>query len=223
MSNKKFSGKLSAKGYYIALILCAVAIGISGYLFYRNSQEQESLQNNPSQSLETPQEHVEAVATDPANQNTQKPSDTVTNPTLSQPGKVVSPVSGNTAADYAMDALSYNPTTRDWRTHNGMDIAAGEGTEVCAAADGVVESVSEDDSMGMTVVITHADGYTTTYSSLAADVAVVAGQAVDAGQKIGTVGNTALLETALGEHVHFAVTCNGKPIDPEVFLELDSL
>ena len=223
MSNKKFSGKLSAKGYYIALILCAVAIGISGYLFYRNSKEQETLQNNPSQSLETPQENVEAVATGPDTQNTQKPNNNVTTPTLPQPGKVVSPVSGNTAADYAMDALSYNPTTRDWRTHNGVDIAAAEGSAVCAAADGIVESVAEDDSMGMTVVISHAEGYTTTYSSLAKEVSVVVGQSVDAGQQIGSVGNTALLETALGEHVHFAVSCNGKPVDPEVFLELGTL
>ena len=222
MSNKNQNGKLSARGYYIALILCAVAIGISGYLFYRNSKEQETLQNNPSESLETPQEHVEVVATQPDPQQTQKP-DASTEPTVTLPGKVVSPVSGNTALEYSMDSLCYNPTTRDWRTHNGLDIAAAEGTSVCSAADGVVESVTQDDTMGTTVVIAHAQGYTTTYSSLAQEVSVVAGQAVDAGQTIGCVGNTALLETALGEHVHFAVSCNGKPVDPEVFLELDAL
>ena len=39
MSKKKFSG-INGKGYYIALILCAAAIGISGYLYYQNAQEQ---------------------------------------------------------------------------------------------------------------------------------------------------------------------------------------
>ena len=219
MSNKKFSGKLSAKGYYIALILCAVAIGISGYLFYRNSQEPESLQNNPSQSLDVPQDNVEAVATQP--QGTQ-PSQT-TLPVTPGSSKIHAPVSGNTVLDYAMDALCYNPTTRDWRTHNGLDIAAPEGTAVVSAADGIVESVTESDTMGTTVVVTHANGYKTTYASLAKDVSVVAGQAVDAGQQLGTVGNTALLETALGEHLHFAVSCNGKAVDPEEFLELGSL
>ena len=39
MSNNKknFLGKFAGKGYYIALVLCAVAIGISGYLYYRNA------------------------------------------------------------------------------------------------------------------------------------------------------------------------------------------
>ena len=221
MSNNKFSGKLSGKGYYIALILCAVAIGISGYLFYRNSREQETLQSKPAQSLEIPQEDVQAVATQPQQEQTESEKPPVQN--APKRGKVLSPVSGNMALDYSMDALCYNPTTRDWRTHNGMDIAAAEGTTVCAAADGTVESVFEDDTMGYTVVLSHADGYKTTYASLAAEVAVAVGQVVEAGQTIGTVGNTALLETALGEHLHFAVTCNGSPVDPEKFLALNEL
>ena len=221
MSNKNFSGKLSAKGYYIALILCAVAIGISGYMFYRNSQKQKTIQNEPVQSVEVQQE-VEAVATQPVLDVGQEQVDL---PVQTQPekSKVLSPVSGNTALQYSMDELCYNPTTRDWRTHSGLDIAAAEGTTVCAAADGVVESVREDDTMGMTVVVSHADGYKTTYSSLSTEVSVAVGQAVEAGDAIGTVGNTALLETALGEHLHFGVTRNGSPMNPETFLALGQL
>ena len=39
MSNQK---KFSAKGYYIALVLCAAAIGVSGYLYYRNLDKAEA-------------------------------------------------------------------------------------------------------------------------------------------------------------------------------------
>ena len=84
-------------------------------------------------------------------------------------------------------------------------------------------AVTDHDTMGTTVVMIHADGYKTTSSSLAAEVSVSVGQFVEAGMTIGTVGNTALLETALGEHLHFAVTCNGKPVDPEDFLALGQL
>ena len=219
---KNFRKFMSGKGYYIALILCAVAIGISGYMFYRNSQKQKSIQNEPVQSVEAQQQEVEAVATQPVLDVQEEKVDL---PVQTQPvkSKVLSPVSGNTALQYSMDELCYNPTTRDWRTHNGLDIAAAEGTTVCAAADGIVESVREDDTMGMTVVVSHSEGYKPTYSSLAAEVSVAVGQAVTAGDTIGTVGNTALLETALGEHLHFGVTRNGNPIDPEAFLALGQL
>ena len=63
-------------------------------------------------------------------------------------------------------------------------------------------------------------GYVTKYSSLAEEVSVSVGQAVSSGDVIGTVGCTALLETAIGEHVHFSVTCNGEDVDPNAFLEL---
>jgi len=78
--------------------------------------------------------------------------------------------------------------------------------------------VYEDETMGMTVVLTHDGGYTTKYASLASDVAVAAGDEVTAGQTIGYVGNTALFESAIGDHVHFSVSCDGKLVDPLEFL-----
>ena len=119
-----------------------------------------------------------------------------------------------------MDCLTYNPTTRDWRVHNGVDIAAEAGTPVCAAAAGVVYTTYEDDGLGTTVVIRHEGGYVTMYSSLDADLAVSAGDDVELGQQIGYVGNSALLETAMGDHVHFCVTLNDQSMDPMEFFSL---
>ena len=79
-------------------------------------------------------------------------------------------------------------------------------------------TVYEDDTMGMTVVIRHQDGYITKYASLASEVMVKAGDAVAMGQQIGYVGNTALLESAIGDHLHFSVTRNDEPVDPAEFL-----
>ena len=45
---KKFKNFMSGKGYYIALILCAVAMGISGYLYYRNADMNETPVTPPS-------------------------------------------------------------------------------------------------------------------------------------------------------------------------------
>lgn len=210
MSKKKFTGSVNGKGYYIALALCAVAIGISGFLYYRNADKPIDSANNGTTG-NVPNDQA-VVATDSNGASADVPTD----PQLSI--KTMAPVEGQTVAVYAVDSLTYNETTRDWRVHNGIDIAAEAGTEVCAAADGEVYTVYEDEQMGMTVVIRHENGYTTRYSSLDANTSVKAGDKVAAGQTIGLVGNTALMESAIGDHVHFSVTCDGKTIDPNAFL-----
>ena len=96
--------------------------------------------------------------------------------------------------------------------------SAEAGTEVKAAAAGTVYSVYTDDQMGTTVVIRHTGGYSTTYASLAEDPAVAAGDEVELGQTIGAVGQSALLESAIGDHLHFAVSKDGENVDPMEFL-----
>ena len=219
MSNKKFTESFGSKGYYIALVLCAVAIGISGYLYYRNTTDNQT--KDPGQSAisaNSDQSDLQVGATQPMDTQGQstEPS-SVTDP-VKKPAKIRQPVSGETISSYAMDVLSYNQTTRDWRTHNGIDIAAQSGTDVCAAADGTVYTVYEDESMGTTVVIRHEGGYVTTYASLHPEVVVEEGQTVSAGEVIGAVGNTSLSEAGQGAHLHFAVSRNGENIDPEVYL-----
>ncbi len=217
MSNQKHNGgRFGGKGYYIALILCAAAIGISGYLYYQNTNRDPAQLNTPTQG---PGDDLQVVAPG----NTQDVISTTapnTTPAPQKPLKTGMPVAGQTVASYAMDCLSYNATTRDWRTHDGIDIAAEAGTPVCAAAAGTVYNVYDDDTMGTTVVIRHQDGYVTKYASLDADVSVEPGDTVTLGQAIGTVGCTALLETELGDHIHFSVTCSDVPVDPADFFNL---
>ena len=221
MRNKKFSFSVNGKGYYIALILCAVAIGISGYLYYRNTTKdpEDSLQSPVSVNDPANAGDVQTAVTTPGNTQPGATSSSATEP-AKKPGKITRPVSGDTVLDYAMETLSYNPTTRDWRVHNGIDIAAEAGTKVCSAADGTVYTVYEDETMGMTVVIRHDGGYVTKYSSLAEELKVSAGDTVKLGQAIGCVGSTALIETAIGPHVHFSVTYRDEQMDPAEFLSL---
>ena len=214
----KFKKFMSGKGYYIALILCAAAIGISGYLYYRNADDQKTNnQKDVSVSATGGQNAADlpVVGTQPVIGQT----DSTGPSTVTKPLQTASPVNGQVVMAYSVDQLSYNPTTRDWRTHNGVDIAAEAGTPVYAAAAGTVYTIYEDASMGTTVVIRHEGGYVTCYASLDKDVAVAAGEPVDLGQKLGCVGETALMESAIGEHVHFSVTCNDEPVDPAAFLK----
>ena len=221
--NKHTGGSRSGKGYYIALILCASVIGITSYVYYQNMGAQEVLIQEtemiPVGILEQ-EADIPVLATQPQTEATQSvPTEqTMPHPPQKPKRKVQLPVSGQEIYGYSMETLSYNETTRDWRVHNGVDYAAEEGTPVCAAADGTVYTTYEDDSMGYTVVINHEGGYTTRYSSLSADLAVAAGESVEAGQTIGYVGSSALVETTMGSHLHFSVTSQGKPMDPLEFL-----
>ena len=214
--NKKFAGRFAGKGYYIALILCAVTMGISGYLYYRIANQNDPSGENNGGVVDV----INPGLTNPTGPSSTNPTVPSSQETPSKPLKTGLPVEGQVALEYAMDCLCYNPTTRDWRVHDGIDYAAAAGTPVKAAAEGTVYTVYQDDTMGYTVVITHRDGYVTTYSSLDANVCVAPGDKVALGQTLGYVGCSAMLETAIGDHVHFCVTCDGENMDPEEFFAL---
>ena len=203
--------KLAGKGYYIALILCALTIGISGYMYYRSASDQTQLPATDVGMKTEPD--LPAIGPEPTQPTEKDP----TNPSP-EPLKTGRPVQGSTVLGYSVDCLCYNPTTRDWRTHAGIDVAAEAGTPVTAAADGQVYTTYQDDTMGTTVVIRHADGYVTTYSSLDGKLEVAAGDTVKLGQTIGYVASSGLVETTMGSHLHFSVTSQGRPMDPVEFL-----
>lgn len=222
MRNEKSGGR-SGKGYYIALVLCAAAIGITSYVTRPSKDKQpdtppllqaESAETASSQETQA----LEALATE-APEESLVPSSP---PQQTQPEKLrtAPPLSGSVTTLYAMDSLSYNETTRDWRVHNGVDYPGELGDPVSAAADGTVISVREDDSLGTTVVLRHTGGYETTYQNLEESVPVQLGDKVVLGQTIGSVGATALTESAIGPHVHFSVAYQDMPMDPADFLNM---
>jgi murein DD-endopeptidase MepM/ murein hydrolase activator NlpD len=101
------------------------------------------------------------------------------------------------------------------RLHAGIDLAAGTGSPIRAAAEGVVESTGNEGGYGQTIRIQHADGTQTLYAHLSA-ITVGAGQQVAAGEEIGREGNTG---ASTGPHLHFEVRIGGNPVDPAVWLQ----
>ena len=214
--NETGKGAFAGKGYYIALTLCALAIGISGWLFLSSA-----VQSSSTEAEETAPMPVTVVEPPPVVQRTVVP--TIGSADGDEAVKkearriVVSPVKGETLTDFSADELQYNATTKDWRLHAAVDIAAA-GQKVQAATAGTVTDVYDDDWLGTTVVIKHDGGYETRYSNLTAMPTVKKGDAVKAGDIIGAVGDTAILESASAPHLHFQVLKDGKPIDPKEFI-----
>ena len=138
MSDKK-TGFFAGKGYYIALILCAAAIGISGYVYYNDAAGEDSLQQADEAVIATDRA-VSGMEDTPVVKDQSEPSVTTSIEETMGALDTCMPVSGQVIADYAMECLSYNQTTRDWPLQNGLDLAAEAGTEAVAAAGGQVYS-----------------------------------------------------------------------------------
>lgn len=101
------------------------------------------------------------------------------------------------------------------RNHQGLDLAAPEGTEIYAARSGMVVSAGwNDGGYGNVVMIDHMDGYQTVYAHMSLAIAME-GQYVEKGQLIGLVGNTGY---SFGAHCHFEVRYNGVHQDPANYL-----
>ncbi len=213
---------LRSRGLYIALALCLVAAGTVGYL--------TTLQRPAVETVVPEEVEVEIIKPPVTIPEIKKPLPAApvitpveeeTVPVSSAEEllpQVVSPLDGTTVTVFSMTELMYDDTMADWRTHNGLDIQAGEGDAVKTAAAGTVASVINDEMMGTTVTIDHAGGFTTTYASLQKDPPVTAGQQVAAGDIIGRVGSTASAESSMGPHLHFSVSQDGELIDPSEYV-----
>lgn len=105
-----------------------------------------------------------------------------------------------------------HPIIRKVRMHHGIDFRAGKGTPVVAPANGVIVEMTSGRGFGKHIRMRHNSTYTTLYAHLdnfAKDKRV--GVRVAKGEIIGYVGRTGL---ATGEHLHFEVHENGRPINP---------
>ena len=225
-------------------ILLAVAIGIIMYMTTRTgvriegnvAQEQEFTENVASEIGKTVDEQTqETEKTEAIEQveNTEVVEQVETTVIPDEPvtttqqveapveNKVtfVKPVEGEIICEYAKDNLVYSETLKEWITHPAIDIKADKTSVIKTAADGVIKSIVNDPRYGLTIVITHDQGYETVYSNLLTAEFVVVGEEVAQGQTIGTAGNTASFESSMSCHLHFELLQDGEYLDPTIYLK----
>lgn len=215
MNHDKSRSFFGGRGFYIALVLCLAAIGVAGYfVLVQQAKVAEEGKDKPV----VRQEEVENVQRAQMPEADPEPVQETLEPEELLP-QVCSPLDGTTVTVFSMTELMYDETMADWRTHDGVDIRAEEGDAVKTAAAGTVKEVRYDDLMGVTVVISHADGYETQYSSLQQEPPVEQGKTVEAGDIIGLVGSTAAAEGDVGAHLHFSVSKDGRVVDPQEYVK----
>jgi murein DD-endopeptidase MepM/ murein hydrolase activator NlpD len=126
------------------------------------------------------------------------------------------PLSGGRVTDrYGMRR---DPFLDSLRHHDGIDISAPRGTEVYAAAAGVVKEAKleyeKNNGYGRFVVLDHGNGWKTLYSQLDT-LFVKSDQWVKGGEIIALVGSTG---RATGPHLHFELHKQDKPDNPELYV-----
>jgi len=106
--------------------------------------------------------------------------------------------------------IRQNPVTGIVGMHQGLDLAAPEGTEVFAAADGVVTEIGNDSVYGNYIIITHQNRWSSLYGHLQR-VETVLQATVRSGTLIGRVGTTG---QSTGPHLHFELRQDGRAVNP---------
>ena len=171
---EKFSDFVSGKGFYLVVLICVAAIALSGYYLVRGLRGSlEDIPDQPvagsaaivdqpsappalqptARPSDPPAAGSAQVALPPAVSAAPTPSE---RPTASAaPSATPShaptplvftwPVKGTIIADISVETLAYSETMGDWRTHEGVDIAASLGTQVLAAANGTVSALYQHD------------------------------------------------------------------------------
>ena len=103
--------------------------------------------------------------------------------------------------------------------HYGVDLAALKGTPVKTAASGVVVQAQYISGYGNNILIQHNKNYRTRYAHLNS-IGVKVGDRVQAGKKIGTVGDTGFVRKSGRDasHLHFEIYKNGRHVNPLRYL-----
>lgn len=239
----------AGKGYYMVLLGCLAALGLSGFYLWHTVSDQPETELADAQAqvevetggeaevevsnAETQQTIVsppiQVTAPEPEPEPKPEPEviqeapveETVVPQPVPEPQPVTHqlqwPVEGEITAAFSATELTYNPILEDWRTHDGVDLSADVGTQVSAAADGSVSSITRQPATGTTLTIRHENGLQSVYGNLNPDTLCVAeGDSVRAGDILGCVGSTGDGEAPC---LHFAVLEDGVAVDPMEFLQ----
>jgi len=139
-----------------------------------------------------------------------------------QPGSlmdIIRPVGAFSSGQAGDFGPRTHPAHGGYSYHTGQDMSESAGTNIYAAASGIVDDAEYDNIYGNKVVLYHGnskrdENLKTMYGHMQT-LMVKPGQKVAQGDIIGHVGTTGL---STGNHLHFETWVNDKPVNPVNFL-----
>lgn len=221
------------RAIYITAVILLVSIALIAGVVSAANRAKKNPEETPSETIgssETPNGSRPPQST-PTESPTQ-PESTPGTPDTTVSNKLPEfklPVSGSLSVSHDPDQQVFSPTMNDYRVHLGIDINTADGASVNAVAEGVVKKIWEDPMMGWCVAVAHDGEAISYYKNLDKTLGsgIKEGATVKAGQLIGKVGDSAMIEVSQEPHLHFEMTVKGLQVDPsdyfsdEVWSELE--
>jgi len=132
---------------------------------------------------------------------------------FSEEDSLALPIIGDVILDYSMDKAVYHSTMQQYRYNPALVVAASQGQDITAAADGIVSDIYYDVQTGNTIRFDLGNGYMLTYGQLD-DICVNAGDRVHVGDIVGKVAKPTIYYTEEGANIYYKLTKDGEPVDP---------
>ena len=204
------------RAVYLTAIIVLLSISVLLIVTAVNNRSKLPVDTTPQQ---TDTNKPQQTTPPPQIENTDKPTQSNTVPEFALP------VGGVLSKKHSVDTQVFSPTLNEYRVHLGIDIATEAAAPVFAMAQGTVAQIWEDPMMGWSVAISHSGEAVTVYKNLSKQLAdgISVGAEVEAGQLLGSVGDTALIEIAEEPHLHVEMTVKGLQVDPLEYFSKDVL
>lgn len=228
------------EGFYIVLFICLSIVAAIGTIVYKNAvdiKSQTELENN-EETNEAASVNVEedkkdnskidkkdtGVSTEVPNaERAENKNNNATKAVIaSSEVKFIKPVEGALLRAYTYPKPVKISETEQ-RTIAGIDVEAKVGTDVKAAAEGIVESVGKgNEQEGICILIKHANGMKSKYCNLDAKTLVKNGDKVTNSTVIGKVGQSVKIfgDDYFKEYLNIQIlNANNEQVDPSKYLD----
>lgn len=225
------------RNFYIALTLCVAAVSAAGWSTYQSVKNflspvgvnskakhidpQKSEKHKPiiepeKSEISTNNQNAESKRkSQAASIGTEETKSVSAEP---ESNLIIYPSTKNIIKEFSGDNPVYSKTFSDWRTHQGTDFRAEEGSIVKSITDGTVIDITNDSVYGTTVIINHSPGFTAYYCGLGDNTIVKKGQEIRTGDDIGSIKNVPC-EILDEPHLHLMISKDNKFIDPILILD----
>ena len=203
-----------------ALLLTVVAAGISMYRTdttpkkESKAQQEQAMQEEDSKDVTS--KDAEAQDTGELAKNTTENQEATPSPTMNQdnPDNAIPP----TQEGENTQETTESQESADTSAAVQPELNFTEDSQMLWPVNGQVVSISEDVETGTTMVMDLGNGYQATYGQLK-DITVEPGQTVESGTILGYVSDPTKYYVKEGANLYFAMTKDGNPIDPMIYIE----